>query len=182
MTSPQRSEKKSSPRRTWLVRISVAIVAGLGIGAAAGVATVNKLDPGRAGQPDSLQVMLDSLAKRSNDPKSLRRAADSLDAANRAQRVADSSALANDPDAPTVPAVLNLEEGAARDSIEAAGLTVGDVSFQHSTSPLGHVIATSPAVGQKARAKSAVKLVLSDGRPPTDTTTSPAAPEHSPES
>ena len=179
---PQDPGRQTSTRRTWLVRLAIAIVAGLGIGAGAGVVTVNRFDPGRAGQPDSLQLMLDSLAQRkaSNDPRSLRRAADSTDAEQRAQRLADSTTLANDPDAPVVPAVLNLEEGAARDSIEAAGLIVGDVSFQRSAAPLGVVIATFPAVGQKTRAKSAVKLILSNGRPPSDTADSPAAPGHSP--
>jgi serine/threonine-protein kinase len=181
MTASEAGGRKSSPQRTWLVRLAIAIVAGIGIGAAAGVATVNKLDPGRAGQPDSLQLMLDSLAQRkaSTDPRSLRRAADSTDAAQRAQRITDSTTLANDPSAPIVPAVLNLEEGAARDSIEEAGLTTGTVTFQASTAPLGVVVGTFPAVGQKVRAGTPVNLILSNGRQPSDTTDSPAAPDTS---
>ena len=177
MTAPPSRSKESSTQRTWLVRLAIAIGGGLAIGAGAGVITVNRFDPGRAGQTDSLQVMLDSLAQRkaSNDPRSVRRAADSTDAALRAQHIADSASLANDPGAAVVPSVLNIEEGAARDSIEAAGLTVGDVAFQRSTAPLGVVIATIPAAGQKARAKSAVKLILSDGHPPSDTAASNAA-------
>ena len=105
----------------------------------------------------------------SNDPRAIRRAADSLDAAQRAQHIEDSISLANDPDAPVIPAVLNLEEGAARDAIEGAGLTVGTVTFQPSTAPLGVVIGTTPAVGLKVRARTAVDFVLSNGRPPADT-------------
>ena len=174
----------SPARRTWLIRLGIATLAGLAIGAGAGVVSVNRFDPGRAGQPDSLQLMLDSLAQRraSGDPRSLRRAADSADAAQRAQHLTDSANLANDPNAPVVPVLLNLEEGAARDSIEAAGLTVGDVSFQGSTAPLGVVIATFPAAGQKVQARTAVKLILSSGRPRSYTAAPPAAPDHSPPS
>ena len=177
----QRADRQSPARRTWLIRLGVAVGAGIAIGAAAGVVAVNRFDPGRAGQPDSLQLMLDSLAQRraSNDPRAQRRAADSLDAELRAQRMADSSNQANDPSAVAVPALLNLEEGAARDSIEAAGLTTGTVVFQPSTSPLGVVVGTSPAVGMKVRAGTAVNLVLSNGRPPSDSADSHAATDHS---
>jgi hypothetical protein len=171
-------------RRTWLVRRGVAIGAGIAMGAAAGVVVVNRFDPGRAGQSDSLQLMLDSLRQRqaSNDPRTLRRAADSTDADQRAQRIDDSTNLANDPNAPVVPSVLNLEEGAARDAIEDAGLEVGTVIFQSSTAPLGVVVGTSPAVGLKVAAGTAVNLVLSSGRPPSDTADSHAATGHSPTS
>ena len=181
LVAQQRGDRQSPERRTWLIRLGVAIGAGIAIGAAAGVVTVNKFDPGRAGQPDSLQLMLDSLAQRraSNDPREQRRAADSLDAELRAQRGADSTNLANDPTAVAVPALLNLEEGAARDSIEAAGLTIGTVTFQPSTSPLGAVVGTSPAIGMRVRAGTAVNLVLSNGRPPADSTDSHAATDHS---
>lgn len=164
------SARKATTGRTWLVRMAVAIVAGLAIGAAGGVAGVNKLEPGRPGQPDSLQLMLDSLRQRaaSGDPRTMRRAADSADADQRAQRVADSTALANDPDAPIIPDVVNLEEGAAREAIEGAGLTVGSVLFRASTAPPGVVVGTTPAAGRKVRAGSAVNLILSDGRPPAD--------------
>lgn len=176
-------KKKPSARRTWLVRLAIAIVAGLGIGAAAGVATVNKFDPGRAGQPDSLQLMLDSLAQRkaSNDPRALRRAADSSDAAQRAQHVADSTNMANDSTAVAVPALLNLEEGAARDTLEHAGLTAGTVAFKASTAPLGVVVGTSPAVGQRVRAGTPVNLILSNGHKPSDSTDAHAA-DHPPTS
>ena len=180
----QRGRKEPTIKRTWLVRLSIAIVAGLMIGAGAGVVAVNRFDPGRAGQPDSLQLMLDSMAQRraSNDPRSQRRAADSSAAAQRAEHIADSTSLANDPNAPVVPSVLNLEEGAARDAIEGAGLTVGTVTFAASTAPLGVVIGTTPAVGLKVPARTAVNFVLSNGRPPSDTADSNAATAHSPPS
>ncbi len=164
----------ATTRRRWLVRLTIAIVAGLALGVTGGVAGVHKLEPGRPGQPDSLQMMLDSLRQRAaTDPRMLRRAADSTDAAQRARRVADSTALANDPEAPLVPNVVDLEEGAARDAIEEARLTVGAVLFQSSTSPAGVVVATTPVAGFKARVGSAVNLILSDGRrPPVDSTNS----------
>lgn len=184
MTAPTNRKQEPSTKRTWLVRLAVAVVAGIVIGAGAGVVAVNRFDAGRAGQPDSLQLMLDSLAQRraSNDPRSMRRAADSSDAAERAQQSNDSTTLANNPEAAVVPSVLNIEEGAARDSIEAAGLTVGNVSFQRSTAPLGVVISTIPAAGERVRAKSPVNIILSDGRPPSDAAESNAAPELFPRS
>jgi len=178
MTDPTSGKQQPSVQRTWLTRLGIAVAAGIVIGAGAGVVAVNRFDPGRVGQPDSLQLMLDSMAQRraSNDPRSMRRAADSSDAADRAQASDDSTSLANDPEAAVVPSLLNIEEGAARDSIEAAGLTVGNVSFQRSTAPLGVVISTVPAGGERVRAKTPVNIILSDGRPPSDAAESNAAP------
>lgn len=160
--------------RTWLIRGGIAVAAGLIIGATTGVVGVRKLEPGRPGQPDSLQLMLDSLQmlRDSENPIEQRRAVDSADAEQRAQRRADSIEIANDPNAPIVPNVVALEEGAARAAIEAAGLTVGSIQFRAATSAVGVVLASTPAAGLKARAGSAVNLVLSDGRtpPPADST------------
>lgn len=149
-----------------MIRGLVAIAAGLVIGAAGGVAGVNILEPGRPGQRDSLQLMLDSLqrAKDKESPMSRRRAADSADAARRAQRVADSIALANDPNAPVVPEVVGLDEGAARTAIEDAGLNVGSVIFRADSAAAGTVLASTPSAGRKVRPGTAVDIVLSDGR------------------
>jgi hypothetical protein len=158
--------------RTWLVRGLVALVLGLGIGGATGVVGVRKLEPGRPGQADSLQLMLDSLQRmKADDPREQRRAVDSADAARRNRRFTDSMALANDSTAPRVPVVVELTEGAAREALEMAGLTVGAVEFRASTSAAGTVLASTPVAGVRVRAGTAVNLVLSDGRPPlTDTT------------
>ena len=109
MTAPPGREQEPSTKRTWLVRLAIAIVGGIAIGAGVGVATVNKFDPGRADQADSLQLMLDSLARAPKDRRSMRRAADSTDAAERAQRTDDSTSIANDPEAAVVPSVVNIE-------------------------------------------------------------------------
>lgn len=158
--------------RTWLIRGGIAVAAGLVIGATSGVVGVRQLEPGRPGQPDSLQLMLDSLQmlRDADDPVQQRRAVDSADADQRAQRRADSTELANDPNAPLVPNVITLEEGAARAAIEAAGLTVGSIQFRAATAAVGVVLASTPVAGLKVRAGTAVNLVLSDGRtpPPSD--------------
>ncbi len=174
--------RKRASRGTWILRALIAIVAGAGIGGAAGVAGVHKLEPGHPGQADSIQLMLDSLeAHRLSDPVTLRRAADSADAAQRAQRRADSTALANDPTAPLVPDVATLDEGSARNAISAAGLTVGTVEFRSDTTLAGTVLATKPVTGLKVRAGTPVTLILSDGRvPPTASTDTLAVSTASP--
>lgn len=150
------------------------IALGVSLGAAGGALGVTRLEPARPGAANSPQLTTDSLRdlRSSRDPRAQRREADSIDAEQRAHRIADSTALANDPDAPVVPDVVHLEEGAARKSIELAGLTVGGVLFRADTTTAGTVIASTPAAGAKARAGSAVDLVLSDGRipppPPVD--------------
>ncbi len=157
--------------RTWLVRALLAVVLGASIGAGAGVFGVRKLEPGHPGQADSLQLMLDSLAKaKASDPREQRRASDSADASRRAKRYADSVALENDSTAPRVPVVVDLAEGAAREALETAGLVVGAVEFRANASAAGTVLSSTPASGVRVRAGTAVNLVLSDGRPPTTDT------------
>ncbi len=127
---------------------------------------VNRLDPGRPGQPDSLQLMIDNQQRRDDaeSPLALRRAADSADAARRAQRAADSIAIANDPTAPVVPSLVGLEEGEARDAIEDADLVVGSVIFRADNAVTGTVLESKPPAGRKLRRGTPVDLVLSDGR------------------
>ena len=48
------TRKGSATGRTWLIRLAVAGVVGIALGAGVGVAGVNRLDPGRPGQADSL--------------------------------------------------------------------------------------------------------------------------------
>ncbi|MEQ1690657.1 MAG: PASTA domain-containing protein [Gemmatimonas sp.] len=182
MTRNTSSPPSATSGKTWLIRGAVAIVAGLIIGAISGVASVQRIEPGRPGQADSLELMLDSIRQQNTaqNPREQRRAADSADADQRAQRIADSVALANDPDAPVIPNVVSLEEGAARTAIESAGLTIGTVQFRAASAAAGVVLATTPAAGRKVRAGTAVNLVLSDGRTPPDTTDTLSHPSPAP--
>ena len=54
--------KKTGAQR-WLMRGAIAAVAGLVIGGAGGVMTVRTLEPGRANAVDSVQAVLDSIAR-----------------------------------------------------------------------------------------------------------------------
>jgi len=156
--------------RVWGVRALVAILIGLSIGAAAGVMTVNRLEPGRADSVDSLAVMLDSIAK--GGPAASKPAAKSpttpppatLPTAATADDAADEPS-----DLIAVPAVTDLEEGDARNAILDAGLQVGEVQFRPSPKPAGIVLGTFPVSGARVLSRSAVSLVLSDGRDPADT-------------
>lgn len=160
------SAAKSSGRsaaRTWLVRGAIALVVGLGFGLGAGVFTVNTLEPGRPNSVDSLQVMLDSIAKGRITPP------EAAPAAPVEPAVAPEPAPPANGDSVAVPVLVELEEGAARNAILDAGLQVGEVRFQASTKPAGTVLASTPAGGTMTLRNNAVVLVLSDGRPPTDT-------------
>jgi beta-lactam-binding protein with PASTA domain len=53
---------------------------------------------------------------------------------------------------------------------------VGEVRFEASTKPAGTVLGSVPAGGTRVTRTSAVSLVLSDGRPPTDTLPLAVAP------
>lgn len=171
MAANNRSRKKMSLGMVWLVRAAVAILAGFAIGVGTGVVGVNKLEPGDPGQTDSLELLIDSLRQQeaANDPIRIRRAADSAAAAERNRRIADSTRIANDPDSPVVPDVVGMEEGAAREALEMAGLDVGSIQFRASLSSAGTVLETSPRASLRVRIRTQVNLVLSDGRPPVDT-------------
>ncbi|MBL0937455.1 MAG: PASTA domain-containing protein [Gemmatimonadaceae bacterium] len=161
------TKKKTSRTvaRTWLIRLGIALGVGLLVGASAGVVTVNSLEPGRPNSVDSLQVMLDSIAG-GRLPKQAN--ADPIDSAIAAAE-ADAQREANDTTLITVPSLLDLEEGDARNTIFDAGLQVGEVQFQSSPKPAGIVLATFPVSGARVVARTAITLVLSDGRPPVDT-------------
>ena len=155
--------------KTWLVRAAIVIVVGLAIGATGGVVAVRTLEPSRSNQPDSLQLMLDSIAKgtpaaKVSDARTARRATDSSAAANREQRYVDSVENAKLP--ATVPDVIGLEEGVARTRIAEARLLVGVVQLEDSRTAAGTVIRTQPAVGEALKANASVSLVLSNGRIP----------------
>lgn len=158
----------SSPARRWIGRTVVAVVLGLAIGGGGGAFAVQKLEPGPGTGVDSLEVMLDSIATG--------RIAKPVAAAPAAPPMPDSQATAAAPDSVVtpagetvlVPSVIDLEEGTARNAILDAGLQVGEVQFQASAKPAGTVLATSPVSGTRVPTLTAVSLVLSDGRPPTD--------------
>ena len=157
--------KKTGAQR-WLMRGAIAAVAGLVIGGAGGVMTVRTLEPGRANAVDSVQAVLDSIARGTNAAE--RAAAPPVvESAEPAAPVADSAAT-NDA-LLAVPDVVGLEEGPARDQILEAGLLVGDVQFRASTRPAGIVLSTTPPAGSLLAPSSLVALVLSDGRSPADT-------------
>lgn len=162
-----RTPAQQAAMKRWASRALIATVLGLTLGAGAGVVTVNRLEPGRGTGVDSLAVMLDSIAKgRIPEPTAAERSAE-------AQRRADSAAAAQpaaEPELLEIPAVVGLEEGAARNALIDAGLQVGEVQFDASDKPAGTVLATVPAAGERVPAQSAVTLVLSDGRSaPPDT-------------
>jgi hypothetical protein len=156
--------KKTGAQR-WLMRGAIAAVAGLVIGGAGGVMTVRTLEPGRANAVDSVQAVLDSIARGTIAAE--RAAAPVVEGAEPAAPVADSAAT-NDA-LLAVPDVVGLEEGPARDQILEAGLLVGDVQFRASTRPAGIVLSTTPPAGSLLAPSSLVALVLSDGRSPADT-------------
>ncbi len=163
----------SKTTRTWLIRGAVAAVAGLILGGAGGVVTVRTLEPGRANAVDSVQAVLDSIARGTiPEPTATERAESSqrqADSAAKAKETADS--IAND-EADVllpVPDVVGLEEGPAREKLLDAGLLVGEVQFRASSSPAGIVLGTTPPAGSLLAASGTVTLVLSDGRSPADT-------------
>jgi serine/threonine-protein kinase len=94
---------------------------------------------------------------------------------------ADSAASTKTAAAATVPTMVDLDEGAARAAIVAAGLQVGEVRFAASTKTAGTVLATDPGAGTVVNAGTSVVLILSDGRAPVDTgNAAPASPSSAP--
>jgi hypothetical protein len=164
-SAPRKAKSPKTPRtaaRRWLTRFSIALLIGLSLGGGAGVFTVNRLEPGRANSVDSLQVMLDSIARGRIAPAGAATAATTAPA--------EAPVAAPEPDADstydaTVPTLVDLE--------------VGEVRFEASTKPAGTVLGSAPAGGTRVTRTSAVSLVLSDGRPPTDTLPLAVAPSAS---
>ncbi len=167
--TPRGPRAKST--RTWFIRGTIAAVVGLILGGAGGVATVRTLEPGRANAVDSVQAVLDSIARGTiPEPTAAERDQELLRQADSAAQVvpaADSAATENV--LVSIPDVIGLEEGPAREKLLEAGLLVGEVQFRASSSPAGIVLATTPPAGGGLAANSLVSLVLSDGRSPADT-------------
>ena len=165
----------SKTTRTWLIRGAVAALAGLILGGAGGVVTVRTLEPGRANAVDSVQAVLDSIARGTiPEPTAAERDVESkrqADSASQAAQTGD-SAVKEEVLLP-VPDVVGLEEGPARDKLLEAGLLVGDVQFRASSSPAGIVLATTPSGGSLLASSGTVSLVISDGRSPADTLFTP---------
>jgi len=166
---------RTTPTRTWLIRGTIAAVAGLILGGAGGVVTVRTLEPGRANAIDSVQAVLDSIARgtipeptAAERDQELQRQADSA-----AQVMQATDSAATDSVLVSIPDVIGLEEGPAREKLLEAGLLVGEVQFRASSSPAGIVLATTPPAGSVLAASGTVSLVLSDGRSPADTLFTP---------
>lgn len=64
---------------------------------------------------------------------------------------------------PTVPNVIGSSEATARNTIAAAGFTVGSVTTVHNSAPAGSVVGQSPAGSTSAAPKTVVNLTLADG-------------------
>jgi hypothetical protein len=173
------SRSRHGSARRWLARLSIAAIVGASLGAGGGIMTVRKLEPGRPNGVDSLQVMLDSLARGRIAPKVVEAPATAPAAAESAV-VADTTAgdsTVSDSTAALsgirIPEIIGLDEGRARAALLAVGLAVGGVQFQGSAQPAGTVLGSMPAVGVPVAPGLAVTLFLSDGRPPVDTLSRP---------
>jgi serine/threonine-protein kinase len=75
-----------------------------------------------------------------------------------------------------VPSVIGFSLQNAQSAITGAGLTVGTITSQPSTSPNGQVISTNPNPATSVPPGTAVNLVVSNGTPPTTTTTTTVPP------
>lgn len=184
MAKESKTAKKTTRKSTggslkpWAVRALIALVAGASIGAGAGVFTVNKLEPGRGTGVDSLAVMLDSIA-RGRVPAAAGDAEKGESPSKGDEKAADSAATAP-AELVAVPALTDLEEGAARNALLDAGLQVGEIQFQASPKPAGTVLSSIPVAGSNVAPNTPVTLVLSDGRTsPTDTMSIPPFPQSS---
>ena len=181
--------KRSSLTRLWSIRLAVAVAAGLLFGAAGGVVGVNTLEPGRPAQPDSLQLMLDSIASGVPAARTATPGAPAVPAAQTVPAALDSVSSplvtpvgpANPPsDAAssassdiTVPNLAGVEEGAARVALTGAGFVIGSTEFRASRSPTGTVLTTLPTAGAFVKRGTPISLVLSDGRAPVDSVLAP---------
>lgn len=166
-TAKKKAKGSNAALKTWGMRALIALVAGASIGAGAGVLTVNKLEPGRGTGVDSLAVMLDSISR--GRVPAARGAEEGETRSSSAAKPADSAAT-EPAELVTVPALTDLEEGAARNALLDAGLQVGEIEFQASPKPAGTVLSSIPVAGSNVAINTPVTLVLSDGRTaPPDT-------------
>lgn len=173
----KKSTVTAAARRTWLVRIAVALAVGVTLGAGGGAAAVSRLEPGRPGQTDSLQTMLDSLRKdsKAKSASQAARATEAPPAPEPVEQIVDEATqnISVDQDAPEVPDIVGMGEGPARDALELVGLTVGTIQFRNARKAPGTVLAATPAARSRVRLGTAINLVLSDGRTPVDTGADP---------
>lgn len=173
---------RGSVTRLWLVRLGIAMAIGFTIGATTGVIGVNTIEPGQPAQPDSLQVMLDSIATgappAAASPALAPTPVDTLARDTLSDSVLRAQAAAND-SGPSlgVPDLVGTDESAARAALARLGLVVGGVEFKPSRSPAGTVLATLPIFNTAVRRGTSITLVLSDGTvPPDSLATSSRAP------
>jgi len=86
------------------------------------------------------------------------------------QRSSVTLTVAREPSTVTVPSVVGKTQNEANSLLQAAGLQVGDVTYQSSpTVPLGNVISQSPEGGLSITVGQPVKLVVSSGPAPSGT-------------
>lgn len=166
---PRKRRPKSlrgSLTRTWLTRLGIALGLGLVIGAGIGVTGVNILEPGQPAGADSLQMVLDSIARGTTPIPAPRETAP----APAPPAAAPDSAVV---ETVSVPDLVGVDEGGARSALEDVGLTVAGTEFRASRSPAGTVLATVPVFGSAVARGTAVTLVLSDGRAPVDSLSQP---------
>lgn len=164
---PARDEQQQPPRiwRRWLVRGLVAVLIGLALGAVGGLLIVNTLEPGNPDQADSLQLLLDSVARSNSEPEPTRR-----DTVTPPPPPPDPDTMAT---VVAVPDLANLDEGSARAVLIDLGFEVGTILFRSSPRPAGTVLSTFPVAGERVPLPATVNLILSDGRgsdstPPPD--------------
>jgi len=162
------TSKRASLTRLWGIRLGIVLAVGFIAGASAGVVGVNTLEPGRPSEPDSLQVLLDSIAKGMTAPGSRGNTRADTPRPDASEPPARDTSPGN-PDDITVPDLVGTDEGNARETLTALGLTVGTVEFRASASPAGMVLASSPLFNEKVKRGTPVALVLSNGRGPGDT-------------
>lgn len=158
-------EQRPRVGRMWGIRILIAIAAGVVIGAFVGVMGVRTFEPGRPGDPDSLQLLLDSVANSQASATSER--------APEPPVPVDTVAAADTLDAAVpvaVPDLTDISEGDARTILEELGFEVGTIMFRGSPMPLGTVLSTFPVAGERVTLPATVNLVLSDGRGRRDST------------
>ena len=178
--------KRSSLTRLWSIRLAVAVAAGLLFGAAGGVVGVNTLEPGRPAQPDSLQLMLDSIASGVPAARPATSVAPAVPAAPAAldsvsspvvtparPAIPAADAASSASSDITVPNLAGVEEGAARVALTGAGFVIGSTEFRASRSPTGTVLTTLPTAGAFVKRGTPISLVLSDGRAPVDSLLAP---------